>query len=211
VQPDPAARPEYVAAFGEIARRIAAALAGVSKKMLPVRMIVAGGAALHLYTGARVTRDVDAVFSRRLAVPDDLEVAYRDADGAARVLYLDRQYSDTFALTHENAHDDSVALSVEGVDPRVLDVRLLTPIDLAVSKLSRFSVQDRDDIATLARRGLIDAGALRARALAALGGYVGDTDRVRGSIESACRIATDAARSAAAATAALPGRRSADE
>ena len=193
MRPDPAARPEYVAAFGEITRRIAAALAGVSKTMLPVRMIVAGGAALHFYTGARVTRDVDAVFSHRIAVPDDLEVAYRDADGAARVLYLDRQYSDTLALMHENAHDDSVALSVEGVDPRMLDVRLLTPIDLAVSKLSRFSAQDRDDMAILARRGLIDATTLRARALEALGGYVGDTGRVRGSIETSCRIVADAA------------------
>ena len=84
MRPDAAARPEYVAAFREVAARIAAALKEVSNSALPVQMIVAGGAAMHLYTGARISRDVDAVFSRRIALPEDLEIAYRDVDGAAR-------------------------------------------------------------------------------------------------------------------------------
>ena len=54
-----------------------------------------GGAAMHLYTGERVSNDVDAVFSKRIALPNDLEVAYQDPDGAARLLYFDRQYNDT--------------------------------------------------------------------------------------------------------------------
>lgn len=52
---------------------------------------------MHFYTGERVSQDIDAAFSRRIALPEDLEVAYRDADGAARMLYLDRQYNDTLA------------------------------------------------------------------------------------------------------------------
>jgi hypothetical protein len=90
MRPDRNARPEYVAAFREIVNRIASSLTGVPKRALPVRMYVAGGAALHLYTGERVSRDIDAAFSRRIALPEDLEVAYRDADGAARLLYFDR-------------------------------------------------------------------------------------------------------------------------
>lgn len=186
--PPELARSEYVAAFSELAARIAAVLADAPAASLPIQMTVAGGAALHFYTGERISRDVDAVFSRRIALPDDLEVAYADPDGAARLLYFDRQYSDTLALMHEDAAEDAIALKLSGVDPRVLQVRLLTPLDLAVSKLSRFSAQDRDDIAALARRGLIDAAALRARALEALGGYVGNIERVRGSIDFACRI-----------------------
>jgi len=84
-------------------------------------------------------------------------------------------------------------LTLAGIDARGLDVRLLTPLDLAVSKLSRFSEQDRNDIATLARRGLIDAPTLRRRAQQALAGYVGDVDRVRGSIELACCIVEEGA------------------
>src|ERR1700690_1484916 len=89
VMPPELARSEYVAAFSELAARIAAVLADAPAASLPIQMTVAGGAALHFYTGERISRDVDAVFSRRIALPDDLEVAYADPDGAARLLYFD--------------------------------------------------------------------------------------------------------------------------
>ena len=196
MSPDPAARKEYVAAFREVVSRIAAPLAGAPKRQLPVRMYVAGGAAMHFYTGERISEDVDAVFSHRFALPENLEVSYRDADGAARLLYFDRQYNDTFGLLHEAAHDDSVPLAIDGIDPAVFEVRLLAPVDLAVSKIARLSDQDRGDIAALARRSLVTTRALRRRAEEAMGGYVGDLDRLRTSIDIACRIAEDAAHGA---------------
>src|SRR6202011_31454 len=118
MRPDRDARPEYVAAFRHLVNRIAGSLASVPKRALPIRMYVAGGAALHMYTGERVSRDIDATFSHRIALPENLEVAYRDADGAARVLYFDRQYSDALSLMHEDAQQDSRQLSLEGIDAR---------------------------------------------------------------------------------------------
>jgi hypothetical protein len=194
MRPDPVASKEYVAAFQEIVFRIARALSAVPRRRQPVRMYVAGGAAMHLYTGERVSEDIDAVFSRRIALPEDLEVAYRDADGAARLLYFDRQYNDTLGLLHDQAHQDSVTLSLESIDPRVIDVRLLSPLDLAVSKVGRLSEVDRDDIALLVRRGLVGPAELRKRSEEAMAGYVGDLARLRNSIEIAGRIAEDAAR-----------------
>ena len=191
MRPDRNARPEYVAAFRDVVIRIARPLAELPKRALPIRMYVAGGAALHMYTGERVSRDIDASFSHRIALPENLEVAYRDADGAARLLYFDRQYNDMFGLMHEDAQEDSVPLTLEGVDPGILEVRLLSALDLAVSKLGRFSSQDREDIATLARHKLISAAKLRRRAGEALAGYVGDTTRLQGSIELATRIVAD--------------------
>lgn len=188
MRPEPYTRREYVAAFRELAARIAASLKDVPPRALPIRMYVAGGAALHFHTGERVSVDVDAVFSRRIALPDGLEVAYRDEDGSARLLYFDRQYNDTLGLMHEDAQDDSIPLTLEGIDSRVLDVRILTPVDLAVSKLGRFSDQDRADIAALARRGLVSVTELERRALEALEIYVGDTERLRGNIASAVKI-----------------------
>lgn len=193
-QPDNRARPEFAAAFRDIVARIAAVVAPLPRNARPVRMYVAGGAALHFYTGERVSQDIDAAFSHRIALPENLEVSYRDADGAARLLYFDRQYSDTLALMHDDAYEDAERLDLDGVDPTVLDVRLITPLDLAVSKLGRFSGQDREDIAALARNGLITAADLQRRAQEALRGYVGDTGRIRTSIELAGRIAEDAAR-----------------
>ncbi|MGH2360500.1 MAG: DUF6036 family nucleotidyltransferase [bacterium] len=110
------------------------------------------------------------------------------------MLYFDRQYNDTLGLLHEDAHEDSVPLTLKGVDSRAIEVRLLSPLDLAVSKIGRLSDQDRDDVALLVRRGLVNPGQLRKRAEEALAGYVGDVARVRNSIEIACRIADDAAR-----------------
>ena len=191
MQPDLHISGEFKTALAEIARRIATSLQGVSPHVLPIRMYIAGGTALHAYTGSRVSNDVDAAFSHRIALPEDLEVAYRDADGAARLLYFDRNYNDTLALLHEDANDDSLPLVLPGVAAQTLDVRLLSPLDLAVSKLSRFAGQDREDIVVLARHGLINALQLRGRAGEALIAYVGDTTRVRTNIDIACRLIAD--------------------
>ena len=188
MRPDTPARAEFEKALGRLAGRIADSLRDAPPQALPVRMFVAGGAALHHYTGERITDDVDASFSHRIALPADLDIAYRDPDGGARLLYFDRNYSDTLALLHETAYDDSRPLALPGVDAAVLDVRVLAPVDLAVSKLGRFSAQDRDDIAALARHGLVDAAALRVRATEALRGFVGNLETLRTSIDLACRV-----------------------
>ena len=188
MRPDRRASREYLQAFAEIVQKITAQLAGIDRKLLPVRLYVAGGAALHLRTGARISEDIDAVFSRRVVLKDDLQVAYKGPDGRARLLYLDRNYNDTLGLMHEDAYDDSERLELPGTDPGICEVRVLAPIDLAVSKLSRFGDADREDIETLAREKLIDARSLRSRAEEALKGYVGDLDAVRTSIELASNL-----------------------
>jgi len=147
---------------------------------------------MHLYTGERMSNDVDAIFSKRIALPSDLEVAYQDPDGASRLLYFDRQYTDTFALMHEDVYDDSVPLTLKHIDASLLDVRLLSPVDLTVRKIGRFSSQDRDDITALARQGLIKAVALRRRAQQAVKNCVGNLDTLKDSIELAARIVDDA-------------------
>ena len=192
MRPSNATRPEYLAAFTELIQRIAAPLSELPKQILPIKMYVAGGAAMHFYTGERVSNDVDAVFSRRIALPSDLEVTYQDPDGAPRLLYFDRQYNDTFALMHEDAHDDSVPLTLKRIDASILDVRLLSALDLAVSKISRFSSQDRDDITALGRHGLIKSAALRRRSEQAMANYVGNLDTLKGAIDLTCRIVEDA-------------------
>jgi len=188
MRPAAEASPEFIEALRRMLLRIQAALADTPKRQLPVRMTIAGGAALHCYLGTRVSRDVDASFSRRLSLPDDCDVVYRDADGLAQYLFLDRTYNSTLGLLHEDADEDAVPLTLPGIDPKVLDVRILTALDLAVSKLARLSDIDRQDIEALARHRLVSAGALRRRAEEALHDYVGDTARVRGAIDTACRL-----------------------
>ncbi|MBP8298414.1 MAG: hypothetical protein KAX84_20060 [Burkholderiales bacterium] len=191
----PALRPDpgYLKAFATIMSRIDAAL-GAKRPPEPIVVCVAGGAALHFYTGARYSNDIDAkIMARVLLDPNDLQVAYRGDDGHARLLYFDTQYNDSFALLHQDAYDDAIRITLAGIDARRLVVKLLTPLDLAVSKLSRFSEQDQQDIRALAREGLIDAAQLRKRARDALPDYVGNLDRIKTSIDIACRLVDAAA------------------
>jgi uncharacterized nucleotidyltransferase DUF6036 len=180
------ADPGYLKAFTEVMRRLERAVGKRAGK--PVVVCVAGGAALHLYTGGRVSKDIDATVMARFLPPDDLEVSYRDADGHARLLYFDTQYNDTYGLLHEDAYGDALSIDLPGIDPKRLDVRLLSPLDLAVSKLSRFETHDQSDIRALAAAGLIDAKQLRKRAEEALPGYVGDVRRVKTSLALAEKL-----------------------
>jgi hypothetical protein len=180
------ADPGYLGAFTEVMKRIEHAVGNRSAK--PVVICVAGGAAFHLYTGGRVSKDIDATVMARFLPPDNLEVSYRDADGHAHLLYFDTQYNDTYGLLHEDAYDDALSISLPGIDPKRLDVRLLSPLDLAVSKLSRFETHDQSDIRALAQAGLIDAKRLRKRAEEALPAYVGDVGRVKTSLALAEKL-----------------------
>lgn len=174
----------FVEAFGKLLKRFAASVKTGAKA--PIAMYVAGGAAMHFYTGARYTDDVDAALTvPRLLVPQDLAVVYADANGAARSVFFDTNYNDSYALMHEDSHADAMRLPVEGI--KGVEVYVLQPVDLAVSKLARFSEVDREDIVQLGKDGLVTSKSLRERAEAALPGYVGDRASVRTSIELACR------------------------
>jgi len=188
MQLDLLAQPYFLTAFQRIAGRIAESLRETPETVLPVSMYIFGGGAVHFYTGDRVSIDIDATFSHRIALPDDLEVSYRAPDGAAKLLYFDRQFNDSFALVHEDAYSDSVSLELSEIDSKVLDIRLLSALDLAVSKISRLADHDRQDIAELARRRLISSNALRIRAKEAMKNYVGNLNRLQTSINLACNI-----------------------
>ena len=117
-----------------------------------------------------------------------LEVSYRAPDGAAKLLYFDRQFNDSFALVHNDAYRDSVPLELSEIDSKVLEIHLLSALDLAVSKISRLTDHDRQDIASFASRGLINSKDLRIRAEEAMKNYVGNLDRLKTSIDLACNI-----------------------
>lgn len=180
-------------ALRAIVHRIAAQLPDLQQ---PVKMYLAGGMAVNLYTGARATRDVDASFSARLVLPpaSELVVPYTGPDGRILSLYLDTNYNTTFAVMHEDHEDDSwlVADPALGEDRRKIELRLLAPVDLAVSKLARFADNDREDIAALAREHLIAPEALEQRAREALQYYVGRLQGVEANLADALRIVREA-------------------
>ena len=126
-------------------------------------------------------------FSKRLLLPDEVEVAWQGEDGAPRLLYLDKQYNETFSLMHED-YAAAIPCAELNVSKRKIHVYFLSPIDLVVSKLSRYETVDQEDIRALAEQGLVNADAVRKRAEEALGGYVGEMSRIKNSIKLACKL-----------------------
>ena len=180
--------PGYVGALTRLFERIERLLDGVDRKLLPLRVYVAGGAAALLHTGVRPSRDLDASFSLRIHLPADLEETYTDRDGNPASVYLDARYNDTLGPAHEDAPADAEPLELAGIDPRKLDVRVFAPIDLAISKLGRFGDHDRDDVAAMARAGLLNAGKFERRAKAALEYYVGHPAAPRANLRDAIAL-----------------------
>jgi hypothetical protein len=152
----------------------------------PVNVYLAGGMAVHLYTASRVTTDVDAEFSGRIFLPNDLMVEVTLEDGSPQVVYLDTNYNSTFALMHEDYIDDAIPVDLEVENIRV---HVLSPVDLAVSKIARFADNDREDIAALVRLGLTTADEIEARATEALAGFVGGQAMLMHNLRDAVELA----------------------
>lgn len=171
---------DLAAGLVELVRKLGASL----QLKEPLKMIIAGGMATHLYTAERVTADVDAEFSKRFLVPEDLLV--ETAEG--NMLYLDAAYNSTFALLHENYDLDSirVPISIENIE-----VFVLSPVDLIVSKIARFSGPDRGDIQSLIWHLNITAEEIEQRATEALVGYVGNLSNVRLNLADVLKIARE--------------------
>ena len=161
----------------------------------PVVMMLAGGLAVHFYVGSRFTEDVDAEFSRRILLPvKDLVFEYVDADGRPSMLHLDGQYNSSFSLMHEDYAEDSVEWVGIGNERRLVQLRVLSPVDLALSKVARFAGNDQEDILALAEAGLFTSKQLLSRADEALADYAGNTPMVRQSVQLICKRIDDQAR-----------------
>ena len=156
----------------------------------PLNVYLAGGMAVHLYTGRRVTTDVDAEFAARVILPNDLTVEITLEDGSPQVLYLDTNYNPTFSLMHEDYQDDAVPIDL-GLHH--MKVHVLSPVDLAVSKIARLADNDREDIQALVRLGLTTADEIEQRANAALIGYVGGQAMLLLNLRDAVTLARSAA------------------
>ena len=152
----------------------------------PIDVYLAGGMAVHLYTASRVTTDVDAEFGSRVFIPNDLIVEVKLEDGTRESVYFDTNYNASFALLHEDYLDDAVPLDL-GMEH--IRLHVLSPRDLAVSKIARFADNDKKDIAALVRLGLTSADEIEQRATSALAGYVGGQAMLRLNLQDAVALA----------------------
>jgi len=186
------ATPELAAALSTMLDRIDATLRENAYQGEPIIMYLAGGLAVNYYCGSRFTADVDASFSRRMALDyNDLIVDFSDATGKRTQLYFDTTYSATLGPMHEDYEDDSQEWIGIGNERRLVKLRVLSPVDLAVSKLGRFEGNDRGDILELAKFGYFTVDEFRRRAEAAASYFVGNVRRLQTTIDIACKDIED--------------------
>ncbi len=179
--------PELRAALVSLLDRIDAEVRSGGYDGPPIQALLAGGMAVNFYCGTRYTADVDAAFSQRLLLPwRELTVDYVRADGSKSFIYIDPTYSPALSLLHEDYEDDVVEWPGIGNERRTVQLRVLAPVDLAVSKLGRFTSRDAEDILALAGKGLFTCEQFRRRAEEALAGYIGNARPVRQSIDLVC-------------------------
>lgn len=151
------------------------------------RAYVFGGAAVHIYTNNRSSKDVDVEFSTQIPAFDDEDVVVTFLDDAARrkPLTFDGTFTPTLGLLHDDYIENAEPFMNNKGD--ALWVYLVSPLDLAISKLGRFAGHDLDDILALAKQGLIEAEALKKAAEFALVSYVGNTTTVQMNIDAAVK------------------------
>lgn len=170
--------------FGDLEKRLAL--------NHPIRAYLAGGMAVHLYTGKRVTNDVDVEFSARILLPPGLGVEVLGGERFTHLIYFDPNYNPMFSLLHEDYQKDAIEIDLGLTHIRL---SLLNPLDLAVSKIARFAENDKQDIEDLVRLRLVSSAELQVRGEEALRGYVGDTRMTQFNLRDAVAMAHGVERS----------------
>lgn len=153
----------------------------------PVHAYIAGGTAITYHTGARMSDDVDIQWSRRVAIPPDLQVFpvhHPDDPQQVYLVTMDGGFGDFLGSFHPDWKDDAPMIARHGD----IILHMITALDLAVSKLGRFIEQDRADIEALAADGLLVSTELQARGMEAIDYFVGDTTFIVHNLRDAVEI-----------------------
>jgi hypothetical protein len=153
-----------------------------------LKFIVAGGMAVHIYTGDRITYDVDAEFHHKLLIPENIMVNFSFDGKKFNKLYFNYRYTTTLSLMHPDYIENSVPLDV-GINN--FNVSILSPIDLIVSKIARLQPVDISDISKLINKFNISSKELELHIEESLIYYPIQADFIKHNIRNVLEIAQD--------------------
>lgn len=161
-----------------IAKRISSSFPSLPQ---PVEAYICGGSAvMYWIRDSRISLDVDMFFSRKVLIPRELSASFLDQDGLPVDLEFDYNFNEMFSLLQA----DYAARAITLMEFSNLRVNVISPVDLAVMKLYRFSGQDQDDIRSLIENGLLnDNDTFKAVAEDAMKDYIGDLRQIALSVD----------------------------
>lgn len=150
-----------------------------SQNELTINCYLAGGAACNLLYGGRITGDLDFELDKRVHI--DSELSFENEELS---LFLDMQYNPTLGLIHENYIEDAIPIDFLKKDKNKLKIKpyIFSPIDLIMSKLSRWSDNDKDDVRNIIIAALPNKQELFDKINESLSGYIGEPSRIRWNI-----------------------------
>lgn len=155
----------------------------IGERPFQVNAYLAGGAAVHLYNSSRTSNDVDTVFSPPVHI-NDVVVHYTDEKQRKRTLVYDPTYFAELGLIHPDYQNDSRQVWRK----KNLTLHVLSPVDIAVTKIARFLPRDKEDIAELAAKGFLTPELLEKRANEAIDYFIGNTAMLKYNIQDACDL-----------------------
>ncbi|WP_444925426.1 DUF6036 family nucleotidyltransferase [Microbulbifer sp. TRSA002] len=152
-----------------------------------IKAYVFGGCAMHILTNSRGSGDIDVEFSaarhvKKSELKFNISPVVYSTQGAKLRLFYDNTFTPTLGPLHEDYQEDAIQLATR-MRPSPLWLYVVTPADLAVSKLGRFGEQDIEDILTLIRLKKLSINEFLKRANEAADYYVGNTTTIKGSID----------------------------
>jgi len=141
-----------------------------------------GGAALHIYTNARGSSDIDAELqaTEKLEL-EEIIVIYIDENGDEQSVSMDSNFTTGISGMLAEDYQDCAIPLVEAPEA-LLHVYLVSPIHLAVHKLDRLVEGDQDDIVALARAGRINSEQLYEVGMEVASYAVGHRSRLEGNV-----------------------------
>ncbi|BCX72222.1 hypothetical protein KTJ16_14115 [Acinetobacter bereziniae] len=118
-----------------------------------IKAYIFGGCAFHIHTNARGSNDIDAEIQaiQQLKKQDILlflennDIEYLDQNNLETNLEFDRSFNTSLA----SVDPDYVERAIPLVSNRIVEVYLVSGLDLAISKLARLSDRDIQDIKEL--------------------------------------------------------------
>lgn len=150
------------------------------------RAYIFGGCAFHIHTNARGSNDIDVEFNAaRWMTNKDIAISKPSItymNGAVeRTLAFDSKFNTMLGPLHEDYQADAIQLQRKFSDS-TLWIYVVTPEDLATSKLGRYTERDRDDILTLLELKKMSVDSFYKRATEAIEYYVGNKTAVINSL-----------------------------
>lgn len=146
------------------------------EKIFPIYL--AGGMAVNFYTDERPSYDLDMECSPLLFPYLDDELI-EIIEG--KTLYFDKNYNPALGLMHEDYLDNAIPL--EEIPFSKMNVKIkphiLSPVDLAISKIARFSDNDKNDIINMFSKNLFTIKELEEKGTEAISYFVGNQNFVK--------------------------------